>query len=523
MPARGLNPTDSQVLGFFSDVLIVGAGPSGLVLALWLNKLGVNVRIIDKAHGPGTTSRALLVHARTLELYGQLELAEAVVAGGYQADVMNLWAGGQRRARVEIGAIGKGITPFPWLEVFPQDEHERLLVDRLAAVGIAIERNTELLDFTDLGTHVCARFRNAQGNEETCEALFIAGCDGARSVVRQRILGDFPGGTYQQIFYVADIRGSGPVMNGEVHIDIDEADFLLVFGMERGQRVRLVGVVSGERAEHAETLTFDDVSKKVIRNLQLQIGKVDWFSTYHVHHRVATHFRKGRAFLVGDAGHLHSPVGGQGMNTGIGDAINLAWKLAAVVQGKAGERLLDSYEAERRPFALRLVNTTDRMFTLATSPGRFAKFVRTRLVPRAMPLIVRLSAVQRLMFRTVSQTMISYRNGPLGSGKAGRVHGGDRLPWAPAGGRDNFASLNTMHWQVHVYGRATPEVTQWCISHDVPLQVFDWSPEHEQAGLAPDALYLIRPDSYVALADPSGSASELERFFATRIRWREGA
>jgi 2-polyprenyl-6-methoxyphenol hydroxylase-like FAD-dependent oxidoreductase len=500
-----------------NDVLIIGAGPSGLVLALWLNKLGVNVRIIDKAAGPGTTSRALLVHARTLELYRQLDLAEAVVAAGYKAEALNMWAGGKHRARVQIGAIGLGMTPFPWLEVFPQDAHEKLLVERLAAVGMAVERNTELLDFTDLGTHVIARFRNAQGIEDTCEALFIAGCDGARSLVRQNIIGDFPGGTYRQIFYVADVRGSGAVMNGEVHIDIDEADFLLVFGMERGRRVRLVGLVSDERAEHAETLTFDDVSKKVIRNLQLHIDKVDWFSTYHVHHRVATHFRKGRAFLVGDAGHIHSPVGGQGMNTGIGDAINLAWKLAAVVQGKAGDRLLDSYEAERIGFARRLVNTTDRMFTLATSPGGFATFVRTRIVPRIMPLLVRIPAVPRFMFRTVSQTMITYRNGPLGSGKAGQVHGGDRLPWVPAVGQDNFDSLRAMRWQVHVYGRAANEVSQWCVSRDVPLHVFEWTPAHERAGLARDAVYLIRPDSYVALAHPSGSAAALDNYFATAI------
>jgi 2-polyprenyl-6-methoxyphenol hydroxylase-like FAD-dependent oxidoreductase len=499
------------------DVLIVGAGPSGLVLALWLNKLGINVRIIDKATGPGTTSRALVVHARTLELYRQLDLADAVVARGYRADVLNMWAGGKRRARVEIGAIGKGMTPFPWLEVFPQDEHEKLLVERLAAAGVAVERNSELLDFTDHGTHVTARFRNAQGIEDSCEALFIAGCDGARSRVRQKIIGDFPGGTYRQIFYVADVHGSGPVMNGEVHVDIDEADFLLVFGMERGERVRLVGVVSDERAVHPETLTFDDVAQKVIRNLQLKINKVDWFSTYHVHHRVATQFRKGRAFLVGDAGHIHSPVGGQGMNTGIGDAINLAWKLAAVVQGKAGDKLLDSYEVERIGFARRLVNTTDRMFTLATSPGGFATFVRTRIVPRVMPLLVRMPMVPRFMFRTVSQTMITYRNGPLGCGSAGRVHGGDRLPWVPASGRDNFDSLDSLRWQVHVYGRAPAGVLRWCISNDVPLQVFDWTPAHEQAGLARDALYLIRPDSYVALAEPAGSAASLDNYFATVI------
>jgi hypothetical protein len=188
-----------------------------------------------------------------------------------------------------------------------------------------------------------------------------------------------------------------------------------------------------------------------------------------------------------------------------------------VLQGKAGDQLLDSYEAERIGFARRLVNTTDRMFTLATSPGGFATFVRTRIVPRVMPLLVRIPAVPRFMFRTVSQTMITYRNGPLGAGTAGQVHGGDRLPWVAAGGRDNFDSLNAMRWLVHVYGRAADEVTQWCAARDVPLHVFDWSPAHGQAGLARDALYLIRPDSYVALADPTGSAAALDSYFTTRI------
>jgi 2-polyprenyl-6-methoxyphenol hydroxylase-like FAD-dependent oxidoreductase len=497
------------------DVLIVGAGPSGLVLALWLNKLGVNVRVIDKATGPGTTSRALLIHARTLELYRQLDLAETVIAAGNRGTVMNIWVGGKPKARVKLGAIGKGLTPFPYLEVYPQDAHEKLLVERLAAVGVIVERSTELLDFTDLGTHVDARFRNAQGMEETCEATFIAGCDGARSIVREKIGGGFPGGTYRQVFYVADIRGRGPVMNGEFHIDLEEADFLLVFAMEPGKRVRLVGVVSDERADHAETLTFDDVSRSGIGKMNLEVDQVDWFSTYHVHHRVAEHFRKGRAFLVGDAGHIHSPAGGQGMNTGIGDAINLAWKLAAVVQGKANDRLLDSYEAERLPFAQRLVQTTDRAFTLATSSGGMAKFIRTRIAPLWFAMVVRIPAVPRFLFRTISQTMINYRDSPLSTGKAGLVHGGDRLPWVPAGDRDNYDSLDTMRWQVHVYGRATPQVSRWCIAHSVPLHVFEWTSAHKTAGLERNALYLMRPDSYVALADPEGSAEALERYFTS--------
>jgi 2-polyprenyl-6-methoxyphenol hydroxylase-like FAD-dependent oxidoreductase len=494
------------------EVLIVGAGPSGLVLALWLNKLGVGVRVLDKAPGPGTTSRALAVQARTLELYRQLGLADAVLAGGNRGDVMNMHVEGKLKARIPLGAIGKGLTPFPYIEIYPQDAHERLLVERLAAVGVTVERNTELLDFTDLGTHVSARYRNAQGVEQTCEAQFIAGCDGARSAVREKIGSGFPGGTYKQVFYVADVWGHGPVMNGEFHIDLEGTDFLLVFALEKGRRVRLVGVVSDERAEHAETLTFDDVSKTGIGRMNLVVDKVDWFSTYHVHHRVAQHFRKGRAFLVGDAGHIHSPAGGQGMNTGIGDAINLAWKLAAVVHNMADDRLLDSYEAERLPFARQLVQTTDRVFTMATSSGKFAKFVRTRLFPLGFALGVRIPAVRRFLFRTVSQTMLNYRGGPLSTGVAGQVHGGDRLPWVPTAGGDNFDSLDALCWQVHVYGRAVPQLVQWCDAHGIPLQEFNWEPEHQRAGLARDALYLLRPDSYVALAGP-GTAESLQRYF----------
>ncbi len=158
-------------------------------------------------------------------------------------------------------------------------------------------------------------------------------------------------------------------MNGELHIDLDDADFLGVFPLAGQGRARLIGTVRDERAEHPETLAFKDVSDRAINHLKVRVDKVNWFSTYHVHHRVAQHFRKGRAFLIGDAAHIHSPAGGQGMNTGIGDAINLAWKLAAVLAGRAGDNLLDSYEAERIGFARRLVATTDRVFSFATAQG----------------------------------------------------------------------------------------------------------------------------------------------------------
>lgn len=496
-----------------SEVLIIGAGPTGLVLALWLTKLGVKVRIIDKTADAGTTSRALAVQARTLELYRQLDLAEAVVERGHKVPAVNLWVKGKPKARLSFETIGSNLTPYSFLQIFPQDEHERLLIARLEELGVLVERRTELIGFTDAGERVTARLRGPEGHEEICTASYIAGCDGARSVVRETMGTGFPGGTYRQVFYVADVEAAGPAIDGELHVDLDEADFLAVFPLAGKGRARLIGTVSDERADRADTLKFEDVSDRAINHLKVKVDKVNWLSTYHVHRRVTAHFQKGRAFLLGDAAHIHSPAGGQGMNTGIGDAINLAWKLAAVLAGRAPDKLLDSYEAERIGFARRLVATTDRVFSFVTAEGRMADIVRTRVAPVLIPMIAQFKVVREYLFRTVSQISLNYRGGPLSKGVAGNVHGGDRLPWVPVGGKDNFATLSAMTWQIHVYGTASAELTNWCAGHRLPLNVFSWRSEHETAGLARYAIYLLRPDTYVAIADTSGAPNVLDRYF----------
>jgi hypothetical protein len=265
----------------------------------------------------------------------------------------------------------------------------------------------------------------------------------------------------------------------------------------------------------AGKLTFDDVKGKAIEHLKLNIVKLNWFSTYRVHHRVANHFREGRAFLLGDAAHIHSPVGGQGMNTGIGDAVNLAWKLAAVLKEAAPASLLDTYEPERIAFARRLVATTDRIFILVTRRGIIARLVRTRLVPLVVPLLFRLPPFRRFMFETLAQFGINYRNSPLSAGTAGAVRGGDRLPWVQLGpGQDNFAPLTSLKWQVHLYGEARPGVADACAELQLPLHRFAWQPAMRRAGFESGALYLIRPDGYVALADPQADPERLRDYFA---------
>jgi 2-polyprenyl-6-methoxyphenol hydroxylase-like FAD-dependent oxidoreductase len=502
-------------------VLIVGAGPTGLVLAIYLARLGVKVRVIDKTAEAGTTSRALAVQARTLEFYQQLGFADRVVEGGVKIAGVNIWARGRRAARFPLGAIGVGISPYSFALVFPQDAHERLLIEELARLGVTVERRTALVGFEQDARGVRATIKRADGSEEVFEAAYLAGCDGASSTVREGLGIEFPGGTYAGRFYVADVEAAGPADDerqadknvcptntsaddDELHVDLEEADFVLVFPLKGKGRMRLVGVVR-EMPEHvARELTFEDVGKRAIERLQLNVQKVNWFSTYRVHHRVAARFRERRAFLLGDAGHVHSPVGGQGMNTGIGDAMNLAWKLASVLKGEASERLLDTYEPERIRFARQLVATTDRAFTVVTARGFVARVLRTRVFPRVGALLFRLAWARRLAFLTVSQTRVNYRGAALSRGVAGRVRGGDRLPWVEmAGGGDNFAALRSMRWQVHVYGDAPAGLAEACAERGHEMHVFAWNEAARRAGLAAGAVYLVRPDGYVAWAGAS--------------------
>ncbi|GGC64840.1 FAD-dependent oxidoreductase [Undibacterium terreum] len=508
-----------------SDVLIVGAGPTGLALALWLTKQGIKVRIIDKSAGPGETSRAIVVQARTLELYRQLDIAEAVVSAGHKNPSINMWARGKHRARIVFSDAGADITPYPFVTVYPQDLHERLLVDKLLTMGVAVERKTELVGFEDKGEYVAARLRQADGAESVVEAQYLAGCDGARSTVRQQMGTGFEGGTYKHAFYVADVDASGLEPADEAHGALDSGDFILVFSYGTEGHRRLIGTVRDERAEKVETLTFDDVRQDAINHLGLKVHKVNWFSTYRVHHRIAEEFQRGRVFLLGDAGHIHSPAGGQGMNTGILDANNLAWKLADVIKGHALAQLLESYALERQAFARKLVATTDRLFTLATSEGGVADFIKTHIVPAFASLAYKIHDVQEFLFKTVSQTTVHYRESPLSEGSAGDVQGGDRLPWTGSVGPDNYLGPAKVEigWQVHVYGSASTALRTWCDEHSMALQVFDWNDGYQKLGLARDAIYLLRPDTYVALANAEGSVDALDRYFSSRTYTWAGA
>jgi 2-polyprenyl-6-methoxyphenol hydroxylase-like FAD-dependent oxidoreductase len=475
-------------------VLICGAGPTGLVLALWLAKRNVCFRIIDKAPRAGMASRALVVQARTLEFYRMLGIDKPIVDQSTKVDQLRLWVRQRQVGTVIFGREATGISAFPNFYVFPQDEHERVLEAELEKLGVHVERNTELVSFKEGNEGIDAQLKTSGGETVNLRVDYLAGCDGSRSRVREIIGAAFPGGTYDPIYYVADVVAAGPVINGGLNLALDQADFLAVFPMLGEGRVRLVGTIDSEEPDRE--FQWDDVSQDIIRRLQIETNTINWFSTYRVHHRVASFFRKGRVFLCGDAAHVHSPVGGQGMNTGIGDAINLAWKLDAVLCRNAPPDILDTYEQERIPFAKSLVNTTDRVFTFVNKRSALAAAIRTRLIPLILPRLFKQPAIRRAAFRLVSQTRIRYPKSALSAGAFRGLHGGDRLPWLNQ--PDNYAPLTTLDWQLHSYG----PIPAWC--KNIGLHPFD-----AVNPIYSGTLCLVRPDGYIGWIGNAGDQQGL--------------
>jgi 2-polyprenyl-6-methoxyphenol hydroxylase-like FAD-dependent oxidoreductase len=491
-----------------ADVLIIGAGPTGLTLALWLARLGVNLRIIEKNSGPGQQSRAMAVQARTLEFYRQLGFAEEAISRGFKLDSIHLREAGVEVAHFHLGDLGAGLSPYPFVLSFPQDDHERLLIEQLSAAGVEVEWETELTAFREENGRVDATLHKGE-DDENVQVAYLCGCDGARSTVRQGLGLDFQGGTYAQTFFVADTEATCPYGDREVTICLGEDNFFAIFPIRSSGMRRALGTFP-PHLEGREDASFEDVRPQLEAVANLLVSKVNWFTTYRVHHRVTGKFRVGRVFIAGDAAHVHSPAGGQGMNTGIGDAVNLAWKLAAVLNRRASPALLDTYEAERLPFAKLLVSTTDAAFQLLVGKGLLGKTFRTLVLPHIAPALLRLPFVRTLAFKVISQTRIRYRESALSTGHAGNLRAGDRLPWLAEA--DNFAPLQSLDWQIHIYGDAGVEVTGPIAETGIPLHRFAYSEEARAAGMARDAIYLIRPDGYLALIDSGQDPNRLANY-----------
>lgn len=518
-----------------TDVLIVGAGPTGLMLANQLARRGVRAIIIDRHAGPALQTRALGVQARTLEIYAQLGIADRALELGKRATGANLWAEGRRTARIPVGDIGRDQSPYPFLLILGQDDNERLMGESLRSHGMTVRWNTELVALKQDANQVKATLKQPDGGLAEITAAWVAGCDGARSAVREMNAIDFVGAPYEHVFFVADTEVTGPMVPDELNVYLWRQGFHLFFPMRGTDHWRVVGILPPELRDR-EDLTFEDVIPSVRQEAgtNLIFKSCSWYSTYRIHHRSAARFRDRRCFLLGDAAHIHSPVGAQGMNTGLQDAYNLAWKLALVVSGRADASLLDSYEPERIPVAKRLLSTTDRAFVLIVSDSRVAGLLRTRVLANAAAFAMRFDRIRKLAFRTISQIGIQYRDSPLSESLArwheGAPRAGDRFPWLriklqPDGPiEDLFAKLDDKRFHLLLFGQPAlaaeiRALRGLLVTHAVPSDPAN-DKELARQHIPQPSFYLLRPDGHVGLSGTELDVAAVSRYVSDRLRMR---
>ncbi|WP_081426588.1 FAD-dependent monooxygenase [Sorangium cellulosum] len=416
------------------DALVVGGGPTGLTMAGELARRGLTVRIIDKATAPPPDhSRALVVQTRTIELLGAMGLADAALARARRVEGLNVLLASGRRARLPIFNFPELATPVPGIFVIQQFDTENVLESRLPGLGVKLERGVALASYAQDSDGVTCTLHRADGSAEDVRAKWLLGCDGARSAVRKGADIAFDGDTYDDDCMLGDLVVDWPLPEGEIYISPSRRGVAAAFPVPGSHRFRIVLIRPEASPAHGAPPSleeFEGLMREMIP-VPFQVQKAIVLSRYRLHHRVATRLRNGRVFLAGDAAHIHSPAGGQGMNTGIQDAYNLAWKLAAVEQGRMPAWVLDTYEAERLPVARRLVAFTDRLFGALAGHGPVGRTLRA-VAPRLVSRAFGVAAVQRRILGFVSQLRIRYRKSPLsvqiGTPPERGPRAGDRAP-----------------------------------------------------------------------------------------------
>lgn len=396
-----------------TDVLIVGAGPTGLTAANVLARYGVPFRLVDKGGGPTPMeeSRALSVQARTLELFDLLGIGDKAVQRGLPVDGITLFIYGKRMGQMPLE--GGNETSRPYMLNLVQGATERLLIDALAEADVKPAWNTSLTDLRVDDDCATATLQGADGHEEVVRARYVIGADGASSATRQMLSLPFEGDTYEKRFFLVDCEVDWTQDHGQLYLNMTKNYFLALFPMSGGHEhmFHIIGNTSPEM--EANGVTVENVEQLLRKSgLDVHLSNPRWASGYKLHRRMVPRLRVGPVFLAGDAAHVHSPAGGQGMNTGIGDAFNLGWKLGAVCAGQAHPALLDSYDAERLPVARHILETTDRNFEFETTDNPIYKRLKLIVAPLAARAIRKTETGRAFLFDLISQIGIEYPDSP---------------------------------------------------------------------------------------------------------------
>ena len=482
------------------SILIVGAGPVGLFMATELSRYGLPVRLIDQAAHATDKSKALVIWSRTLELMERAGITQQFVDSGLQAHAATMHHGAAVLGRATFDDIA---SPYNFALMIPQRDTERLLTEHLAALGVTVERQVELTAFTQESVGVTAKLRATDGREETFRTPWLIGCDGAHSAVRHGLRMDFQGDTQGDDWYLADVRleGANTPPDDEISIYFHRDGPFVLFPMPGGRARVIAAVGKTDPANPRPDPTLAEVQALANERVGGPLQLIDpvWLALFRINDRKVNDYRSGRVFLAGDAAHIHSPAGGQGMNTGMQDAVNLAWKLAMVVKGDARDTLLESYSPERSGVGDKVVRNASRLTDMATLTSPASQAARNF----ALHFMLGLHAVQERLASTMSEIDIEYSPSALSEGRgsgtrfppqgyAGSAPGSSKAPRFVLYASDQIRGAELV-------GRYAQLLESKC---RVPI--------------AENRLLIVRPDGYVGLSTSADDWEAAERYL-TRL------
>ena len=515
-----------------TKVIIIGAGPTGLMAACQLARFNVEFIIIDKKSGPTAESRAMIVTPRSMEIYQQMGLADALLVKSKTIPDLSIFIDGREKASFNLAGAGNAISHFPAFQAFEQFKNEKLLYDSLTAGGHEVIWETEFQSLEQHGNMVTVETLRSIGGTtkpSTFHAEYLLACDGSSSPVRHALKLKFAGGTYQNKFFVADAKINWQQSSKRLIATPGRNNFCAFFPMYGDSSYRILGTLPKSYKNRTVT-KFNDLRPVVhaAAKIPMQIEQVNWFSIYQLHHRCINQFRVKNCFLLGDAAHIHSPAGGQGMNTGLQDAHNLAWKLALVASGKAGDGLLDFYHEERFPFAKWLLKFTDRVFAFMTGENLIRHAIRKYLLPIALNHFANLAPVQKRIFMVLSQLGYRYKKnaerGSLHTRQEIKFRPGDRCPFVYTMDADmlqnNYQFLDVPQFVLFVIGDFAngpePVIPEgW--KKTVKVVHLGLNIQWKNLGVMQPLILLIRPDQFIAMIADHNGAEHISNYFDSLI------
>jgi 2-polyprenyl-6-methoxyphenol hydroxylase-like FAD-dependent oxidoreductase len=507
-----------------TSVLIVGAGPVGLVAAAELARHGTAVRIIDRLAEPTNESRAIAVHARSLDMLARMGVAETLIDTGVKARAMEIHAGRRRLFRVPLDGVD---AAYPFSLNTPQTETERVLTDHLRSLGVSVERSVELTQLHQDAESVSVTLCHLDGGaDEELAVAWVIGADGARSPVRHLVGGKLVGSFVGERFLLGDVDAEHR-LDPEAMYTFFSADGPVLAMPLRHGRMRVMAQIPHSPETplnlHPSLAELQHIVDERVGGISLR--RAHWLTSFELHHAQASRYRWGRVFLAGDAAHIHSPAGGQGMNTGMQDAFNLAWKLAAVIDGRAGDTLLDSYQAERFPVAEKMIEFTHRLSKGGTLTGP-PQYIRNAM----LKALSRVGPFPRLMAETAAEVNVCYHGSPIlvhGTARGAKSVAGDHFPFVQ--NRKVREQLDAAwalgHTTITVPGNATTPAAglpgRQLLVADTNIAVPGYDaviadPQRQIAqrlGLSNGGRVVVRPDTYIGTLTALDDTATLTEYF----------